>query len=1177
MKNILCREFCIQNHTILKHIIRMMKLQFVLLFMCCAGLYATDAHSQEMKITVVAANSTVKEILREIEEKTDCFFLYNKDEVDVNRRMSVQAEDRKVLDILSQVFAGTDIACIREGSNIVLVKNILQQTTLRRITGRVLDEKGEPVIGANVVEKGTANGTITDIDGNFSLNISEDAVLQVSYIGYLTKEAPAGGRSNMDITILEDTQRLEEVVIVGYGTQKRINLTGAVDMVTEEVFNNRSVSNVTQGLQGAVPNLNLKMLDGKPTQSPAYNIRGNTSIGQKGDALVLIDGVEGDPSMLNPNDIASISVLKDAASAAIYGARGVFGVVLITTKNPARDRTTVTYNGSFSVKSPTTVPDIVTDGYTYARYFNESWTAWNDYSQTPQNINKTLRFSQEYLAELQRRQGQPGLPDVEVDESNNYVYYGSTDWYGELYKTSKLATDHNLSATGSAGRLDYYVTGRYYGEEGLFRYNSDDYNMYNFRAKGSIQLFDWMRINNNTEYSVMNYHNPMNVGESGGIWRNLADEGHPPSTMFNPDGTLTHSAAYTVGDFWYGRNGMDTDRRVFKNTASFTASFLENQFRVNGDFTYQSRDDDETRIRVPVPFSRKPGVIEYVGSSTNDIRKINRTTSYIAANLYTEYEKTFALAHYFKGMIGYNYEQSAYSQVLVQRNGLLFEDAKDLNMAAGQSFTTEGGYERWKISGGFFRANYAFKDRYLLEVNGRLDGSSKFPSDEQYGFFPSVSGGWRVSEESFWKPGDLFTDLKLRASYGSLGNGNIDPYTYLELFAVSRSGRVLNDIRPQQTGVPAVIPSGLTWETATTFDAGLDFGMLSNRLRFSGDYYVTKTTDMFTVGMSLPDVFGAEVPKGNFADMTTKGFELSLTWRDRFRLAGKPFAYDVRFTLSDYQSVIDKYNNPEKKLGDDIYYEGQKLGEIWGYETEGFFTSEEDIAGHARQTVIRASNTTTWLPGDIKFKDQNNDGVIDYGKNTVDDPGDKIIIGNTTPRFQYSFSLGGEWNNFFLSAFFRGVGKQDWYPSSEAGTFWGQYNRPYNNVPAFHIGNIWSEDNPDAYFPRYRGYVARESNGELRQAQTRYLQNVAYIRLQNLQAGYNLPRSFVAKMKMQQVRVFLSGENLWSWSPLYKLTKDLDVAGINGSDQDLHKGSNYGDGWNYPLLKSISFGLSVTF
>ncbi|WP_255491487.1 TonB-dependent receptor [Dysgonomonas sp. ZJ279] len=1170
------------ENRILLRMKRVCSLLLLLGYMC--SLQAHNAVAQTTSISLQLKNVSLETLFTEIEKSTDYIFLYKQNLVS-DKRVSVNTTNESVETILTNTLDSQNLAYHINGKQIIITKKnespviapqeVVQSTPVK---GVVLGTDGEPLIGASVSIKGTTTGTMTDIEGRFSLNAKKGDVLVCSYIGFNTREVHlASIDKELNIVLTETQNIMDEVVVVGYGTQKKANLTGAVDQITSEIFENRNVPNVTQALEGAIPNLNISLTDGKPGTTASYNIRGKTSIGQEGSALVLIDGVEGEPSMLNPNDIASVTVLKDAASAAIYGARGSFGVVLITTKDPAKDKVSITYSGNASIKRPVIVPDLVTDGYTFANYFNDSWSAWNDYSQTPQNVNKTLKFSDDYLKELQRRSTQSGLPDVEVNSNGDYVYYGSTDWYKELYKNNTFANDHNLTVTGSSGKASYYVTGRYYGQDGIFRYNTDDYSMYNLRAKGSVQVFNWLKVDNNIEYSLMKYHNPLNVGEGGSIWRNIADEGHPLSPMFNPDGTLTHSAAYTVGDFWYGKNGQDTERRIVRNTTSFTATFLENKFRVKGDFTFQNKDDDRKRIRVPVPFSRKPGVIEYVGSSTNDIELINRTTNYLASNIYSEYENTFAKKHYLKGMVGFNYEESTFNRANIQRNGLIYSDADDLNLALGNLTTTSGDYQKWKIAGGFFRANYVFDSRYLLEVNGRLDGSSKFPTDEQYGFFPSVSAGWRISEEPFWQVNDqVLSDLKIRASYGSLGNGNIPPFRFLELLNIAQSGRILNGGRPQAISNPKVLPLGLTWETATTSNFGLDFGSLGGRLRLTADYYIRKTTDMFTPGMTLPDVFGEEVPYGNNANMTTQGYEISVAWNDKFTLANKPFRYEIRASLADARSTIDKYNNPERKLGDGIYYEGQRVGEIWGYVTEGFFTSEADIANHADQSLFKSSTSGKWLPGDIKFKDLDGDGVIDYGKNTVDDPGDKKVIGNTEPRYVYNFMLNAEWNNFSFSTFFQGVGKQDWYPGPEAGLFWGQYNRPYNDMPKSQLGNIWTEDNPDAYFPRYRGYIAQNGSGTLRQPQTKYLQSVAYLRLKNIQIGYNLPQKFISRIKMQNARIYLTGENLWCWSPLYKHTDNMDVSSIDGSDRDLTSGTS-GNGWNYPLLKSVTFGLSLTF
>jgi len=610
------------------------------------------------------------------------------------------------------------------------------------VTGTVTDAGGNPLPGATVQVKGSTIGSLTDPEGKYSITVAgPDATLVFSFVGYNPREVQVLNQTVINMVLMENVKGLEEVVVVGYGTQKKLNLTAAVDQVTNETLENRPVPNVSQGLQGVLPNLNIRLLDGKPIQAPSFNIRGTTSIGQGGNALVLIDGVEGDPSLLNPNDIESVSMLKDAAAASIYGARGVFGVVLITTKNPTKGKTSITFTSNTANKRPVAVPNFVTDGYTWVRMFTEAFV--NGDGSFPQNINKTLKVSQAYLDEFKRRveSGEP-YNTVDIDPvTGEYVYYGSTDFYAELYNKSLMAYDNNLSISGSGDKTNYLISGRYLRQDGLFRYNTDDYNMKNFRAKGSIQVFPWLTIDNNTDYSQMQYHNPMNVGEGSGIWRNIADEGHPNGTMFNPDGTLTMVAVYNVGDLWYGKNGIDTKKGIFKNTTGLTASFLDDKIRVKGDFTFLNTNNDYKRKRVQVPYSNKPGVIAYVGTTTNDIAQEKAETQYLATNIYAEYENTFNDTHYLKFMLGYNYEQSTYQRLSAQRNGIIYEDATDLNLALGQSITTGGGWEKWLIIGGFSRLNYSYKDRYLLEVNARYDGSSKFPANQRFALFPSVSGG----------------------------------------------------------------------------------------------------------------------------------------------------------------------------------------------------------------------------------------------------------------------------------------------------------------------------------------------------------------------------------------------------------------------------------------------------
>lgn len=1074
------------------------------------------------------------------------------------------------------------------------VKNVQQQ---RSISGTVKDTKGDPIIGANVLIKGTTNGTITDIDGNFSLNVPNNVTLVVSFIGYETQEIVVGNKSRISVSLTEDMEKLDEVVVVGYGTQKKVNLTGAVDQVTSEVIENRPVSNLTQGLQGAIPNLQISFADGKPTRSSSYQVRGTSSIGQGGSALVLIDGVEGDPAMLNPSDVASVSVLKDAAASSIYGARGTYGVVLITTKNPNKERTAITYNGNFMVKAPTVVPNVISDGYEFTTYFLEGYQNWA--GSKPNKFHSSLMYTDQWYEELAKHRPWMNAPDVEVDANGNYQYYGNTDWWDLLYKDHFIGQEQNLSIQGGGEKTDFLVSGRFYSQGGIFNFDPDRYKMFNVRAKGSLQVTPWLKVTNNFEFNQMQYHNPMSVGE-GTVWYAIESEGQAPNVMFNPDGTLTKAGAYTLGSFYYKNNYQNTTSRVLRNTTNFTAKLLGERLTLNGDITFRYNDERIEGKQTPVPYSQSVGKINYAGAGYNSIMNTLSNTKYLATNVYAQYNQLFANTHDVKAMIGYNYEQSIYNYDFERRNGLLFDDAENINMATG-SISINSDYQKWRIAGGFFRLNYGYKDRYLVEINGRYDGSSKFPTDQQWAFFPSASAGWRVSQEPFWKISPkVVSDLKIRASYGSLGNGNISPYQFQELFKIYIQNRLLKGEKPTTTSSPNPIPTGLTWETATTANVGVDISFLNGRLKFVGDYYIRKNKDMYVTGTQLPAVYGADAPKGNYADMTTKGWELTLTWRDQFKVGGKPFNYEIRGTLANAKSVIDSYPNDELFIGartnsgdDHNYYKGMELGEIWGFVNDGYFTASDiDENGHIingpDQSWLSISSNQRWAAGDVRLKDLNEDGKIDWGNSKVGDSGDRKIIGNRLPHYTFSLNVGADWQGIFVNAFFQGVGKQNWWPGSDNGMFWGQYSRPYSNIPKEMMKDVWSEENPNAYFPKYRGYISHQHTRILHLPQTKYLQNVAYIRLKNLQIGYTLPTGFVNKLGVQQTKVYVSLENIWTYTPFYKHIKQFDVESINGEDfetvelikQGMYSSPIIEDGgrpYSYPIMKSMTLGLSLTF
>ena len=1062
------------------------------------------------------------------------------------------------------------------------------------VTVKVTDKAGA-MPGAGILVKGTTNGQITGADGTATLtNVAPDAVLVVTFVGYQTVEIPVKGRAKVSVT-LEDSLTLDEIVVVGYGTQKKANLTGAVDQVGSETFEGRSNANLTQMLQGQIPNLNLKFKDGRPNSSPSYNIRGTTSIGQGGSALILIDGVEGDPSLLNPNDIESVSVLKDAASSAIYGSRAPYGVVLITTKTAKQGKPTVSYQANLTFEQPTTIPDYVSNGYTWADHFYKAYYNYN--LSNPSGINKTMEFSTAWLAEYQRRNETGNyevlVSDGSIGTAGRWLYFiEGEDYIGKLYRNHMTSQTHNISVSGSDDKFDYYVSGRYYGNNGIFDtdVNPESYKILNGRMKMGYKVTPWLRISNNTDISWTKYVMPQTYSEgNGNIWRNIADEGHPCSPIWNPDGTLSHSAVYSVGDYLYGHSNRGYINRQVKTTFAAQAKFLDDRLRLNADFTYRNKDFNTTVKKVKSEFSRYEGTTETISGTQSYLSETIRNYEYLATNEYVEFEDTFAGKHYFKALLGYNYEQETYKNTYSYNDDLLTPDVTNINLAMGiDNRSITGDYYRCRTVGAFARINYAFADRYLIEVNGRYDGSSKFPQRQRWAFFPSVSVGWRLTEEPWFKVSkDALSNIKFRASFGALGNSNVGNYAYDETFSFD-NGRIINGAKVRYTSAPAPIPESLTWETAQTLDFGLDMSFLKGRLSFTGDYYIRKTLDMYTVGPTLPDVFGASSPKGNYAEMTTKGYEITVRWNDSFNLAGKPFNYGLKASLVDYKSIIDKFNNRKKELStaayNTNYYAGMVVGEIWGFVSNGLWQNQDEIdaaeagalaAGQKYYNpLMQTSKTYKLYPGDIKFEDLNGNGYIDRGQNTVDDPGDRKIIGNSEPRYIYSFGIDLEWNNIFLSAFFQGVGKQDWYPSNEASVIWGQYNRPYAQMPKWHLNNYWTEDNPDAYLPRYAGYYAPFYKGT-NNANTRYLMDVSYIRLKNLQVGYTLPSKWTDAIRMKKVSIFFSGENLWTWSPMYKYTRDIDVtANIYGTDSVL---SSTGDGFNYPTLRSYSLGLNITF
>lgn len=1059
----------------------------------------------------------------------------------------------------------------------------LQQTTVR---GTVSGGSGELLEGVSVNIKRDQNGTTTDARGNYELKgVPEGATLVFSFVGYKKKEVSYTGGDSLDVTMEPEEMSLEQVVVVGYGTEKRVNLTGAVEHIGEEVFKDRPMTNAAKGLEGAMPGIFVEMPTGSPTQDFSPMVRGEGSIGAGGSALVLIDGIPGDLNNLNPSDIKDVSVLKDQAAAAIYGARGAFGVVLVTTKDADEGKTKVDYSVNYSLNPRAVKPKLLTDGFLWAKNFDEAYYQWS--YDHPTTINTGMTFSQDQLGELKRMHENGEDPKIDVDPSTGrYIYYGSTDWQKLLYNDSNPSVQNQLSLSGGTKDVTYYLSGQLFTQNGLFNYSPDKFKQSNLRGKGTFQVFPWLKMGNNFSYSQRNYFYPLSVrSPNTNILRRLTDEFNPLSFVHNPDGTLTKSAALTFGSFLTGGNFRKEKWEEIRNTFDLEASVLDDKLKINANISFVSNPYVAEIQASPVPYSEKEGEILIMDANQDYAGETTHRENYMGANIYASYEHSIG-NHNMNFLAGYNQETTNLIIRQYRRNQMINSELPDPGLLTGDDIQLTGGGYEWTTSGTFFRMNYNFAERYLLEVNGRYDGSSKFPVDQQFGFFPSVSGAWRISNELFWNVSpDIVSNLKLRGSYGSLGNGNVSPYQFLATMPVEILNQVINGVKPVYTNNPNVIPDGLTWEKATTVNFGVDAGFLKDRLSLNFDVYRRDTKNMFTQGVILPGVFGAAVPKGNYANMRTPGWELTLGWRDQIN-GVKPVNYSVRLHLSDSYSEVTAFNNPEGLVEE--YYVGKKLGDIWGYIMPGLYQTQEQLDNAPDQTraYVTSHDKERLKIGDPRFEDIDGDGIIDKGTLTLDNRGDLALIGNSQPRYLIGFNGDVSWNRFGLSVFLQGVGKRDWWPGSENWLFWGQFNRPYTSMPMDVHNQIYSEENPNAYFPNLVGYEANNANRTkaMNSPSTYFLQNAAYIRLKNLSFSYDLPETLLSKVNVSGASVFFTGQNLWVWSPMFKVTKAIDPQAIGSQNSSNSETNVYlnpdleeNKGNVYPILKTYTLGVNVSF
>ena len=1066
----------------------------------------------------------------------------------------------------------------------------------REVTGTVLDAQGQPVAGAAVMVPGTTTGAMTGADGSFVIRLKPDqATLEVSCLSYVTQTLNlSGSQSVLTVTLEDDAMLLNETVVVGYGVQKKVNLTGAIATVDSKSLENRTAHSLTNMLQGSVPGLNITTSAGYPGTSGSINIRGVTSI-NSASPIVLVDGAIGDMSRVNANDVESISVIKDAAAAAVYGARAAYGVVLITTKSGARSdgKATVRYSGRMGWEEPTTSTDFETRGYWSVYTIDKFWladggtkyTTYTDYDMS------------QLLARVNDKTEQPGRPWVVEDVRNGkrqWVYYANTDWYHELYRDRHPVQQHAVSISGGSKGVRYFLSGSYDRQSGIIRQNSDLFQKYNLRSKVDFDVNKYMKLSNNTSFYSSTYHYP-GVGNIQDSFAYAARHALASFPLKNPDGSWVYGTPMIAGNYNVanGRhivfgNGkhVNLDRKSdFTNTTELKVTPVR-PFTLTANFTYRLYQSRNTNRSVWMDYRRRPEAeMEYykTGAGQNELDEYVGTNQYYSGNVFGTYEDTFNDAHHVTVMAGLNAERYYSKSVGAVGQNLLSETLNDLDLVGpdtqGEVITmVSGGQNEYALLGYFGRLNYDYKGRYLLEISGRYDGTSRFARTHRWGFFPSVSAGWRISEEPFFRGARKYVDnLKIRASYGTLGNQNVGYYAYLRKISINDfAGYSFNEgsTMSKYSTIGAPVAESLTWETSQQYNIGLDLGMFRDRLQFTAEAYIRDTKDMLTDGMDLPAVYGATVPQMNAADLRTKGYEVSLSWRDQIELLGHPFGYSLRGSLSDYRSYITRFANPNKILNN--YYEGQRLGDIWGFVVDGLFATDEEAKDYTTNVLdcgyINGRMTGGWMAGDQRYVDLDGDKILGIGANTVDKPGDRKILGNALPSLQYGCTLAFDWMGFDLSAFFQGTGTHWWYPAGMNMAFWGPYSYSYVSfLQRDFIDRCWSEENPDAYFPRPRSYSA--TGGELSKVNSRYIQNIRYLRFKNLTVGYTLPQHLTRKVGLERARLYFSGENLSYWSPLKKNTRYLDP---ESAFRRYSRNDAY-DHYAYPWQKTIMFGLDLTF
>ncbi|WP_270633708.1 TonB-dependent receptor [Parabacteroides goldsteinii] len=1092
-------------------ITRIMKLTSLLLFLSIGLAWASNSYAQKAILSMNMTNRTVFDVLEEIETRTDFHFFYNSKMIDIHRTVSVNVKDKSVFTILDQIFKNSNVAYKVVDKDIILSANEASGTLQdrRRITGVVKDKStGEPVIGVNVLVKGSTNGTVTDIDGRFSLEVSSSDILSVSYIGYMSQEITVSNKEVIDVDLQEDSTSLDEVVVVGFGTQKKVNLTGSVSALSTKDIEKLKVTQTSQLLSGMVSGINVTQGSGQPGgDHSSVTIRGLGTFSSAGNSpLVLVDGLSSSLDNVNANDIESISVLKDAASASIYGTRAANGVILIKTKNGKEGKAHITYQGSFGFSRVADKAKIV-DSWTYAELYNEALI----------NSGGSPQYTAEEIAKFKSGEDPDNYP--------NKRHYDDLISSGNGFQTNQY-----VGITGGTEKNSYMFSLGYLNQNGIV--DETNYKRYNVMFNANSRIRDNFKINVKFAGQRGDRHEPTAVDSapSDGVEGLIDYSLKIPNTVAGKrsDGYYGNQTGFTVEGWMDSESFIKYSDVNAVASANFEWNILKD-LKLTGIAGYDYTSNDFKKFRPTLVID------QYNTASPSDLRVRNTRNSLLTLQAYLNYDLLLK-DHLFHFLLGYSQESNKDEWVEAYRDNFPNNALYEINAGSASNQQNSGSASEWALASFFGRINYSFKDRYLLEMSARYDASSRFPKSNRWGFFPSISGGWIVSQEDFFDV-PMINNLKLRVSWGTLGNQNIGNYPYQQVLTLGMNVPFgVSEVLWPGAAATVVPSTNITWESTKVANVGFDLALFDNKMTLTADYYNKETSDIL-YNVTASKILGMTPSVQNAGTVVNKGIDLSIQHRN---IIGD-FSYSIAGNLSYVKNRVKKLANVERDIDGGLFV-GYSLESIYGYVTDGFFNSQEEIDNYAKQP-------RTAKPGDLKLVDISGpDGVPD---GVVNADYDRKIIGDKFPNWNFGLNMNVGYKQVDFLLNMSGVaGMHRLIDGFQANAFyWG------SNPQEWMAKGHWTETNHDATYPRM---LILGGNEQQLYTSTYRLMNASFLRINDIQIGYTFPSSQIHFLGMSNLRLYASVKNVVTFH-------------------------NYLEGWDperrsqYPAVRDFMFGINVTF